>query len=257
MPRLQEYLLGDYVKAFSTMREGGVSEGNYASFNINAYCGDEVERVVANKKALAAALGIAVDCVIMPHQVHGKASVAIDEDFFDMPEEERHALLEGVDTIMTCLPRVCVGVSTADCVPILLYDTMREVVCAVHAGWRGTVIRAVQEAIADMRRRYQTRASDLRVVIGPCISLAAFEVGEEVYERFRCAGFDMPLIARKYKKWHIDLSECNRLQLMEAGVEPQNIQCANICTYTESARFFSARKLGVNSGRIFNGIMLK
>ncbi len=255
MPLLHEYFLAEGIRAFSTTREGGVSEGNYAFFNVNANCGDTIEHVIANKKALAGELGVAVDHIIIPHQVHGKSNVVIDEDFFNKSEVERHDLLEGVDTVMTCLPGVCIGVSTADCVPILLCDTAKGVVCAVHAGWRGTVVRAVQTAIEDMRLRYQTRASDVRAVIGPCISLECFEVGDEVYERFREAGFDMESIARKYGKWHIDLPECNRLQLIASRVLPQNIQCAHICTYQNSSRFFSARKLGIASGRIFNGIL--
>ncbi len=257
MPVLHEYLLADGVKAFSTTREGGVSEGSYASFNINTYCGDSATHIEANKKALATCLGIETDSIIMPHQIHEKKSVAVDEAFLKKSEEERHALLEGADVIMTQLKGICVGVSTADCVPILLYDTEHDVVCAVHAGWRGTVIRVVQEAIAEMNKRYNTRAADLRAAIGPCISLDSFEVGDEVYDRFAQAGFNMPFIARKYEKWHIDLPECNRLQMVESGVDALHIQIAHICTYKHSDQFFSARKLGINSGRIYSGILRK
>ena len=256
-PVLHEYTLAKGVRAFSTTREGGVSEGKYASFNVNAYCGDTTAHVVTNKKALATCLGVEAGDIIMPHQVHGKRSVVVDEDFIRNPERERHDLLEGADVIMTRLKGVCVGVSTADCVPVLLYDAEKGVVCAVHAGWRGTVIRVVQEAVSDMNKRYGTLASDLRAVIGPCISLDSFEVGDEVYDRFCQAGFNMSLIAREYEKWHIDLPECNRLQLMEVGVNPLNIQSAHVCTYMNSSRFFSARKLGIDSGRIFSGILLR
>ena len=163
-------------------------------------------------------------------------------------------MLDGVDIIMTPLRQVCVGVSTADCVPVLLYDEVRGVVCAVHAGWRGTVARVTCQALRVMAERYRTEPAQVTAVIGPCISLEAFEVGDEVYERFHLAGFDMPSISRKDGKWHIDLLECNRQQLVSMGVRAENIQVSGICTYTHSDRFFSARKLGTFSGRIYSGI---
>jgi D-alanyl-D-alanine carboxypeptidase len=79
-------------------------------------------------------------------------------------------------------------------------------------------------------------------------------VGDEVYEAFAAAGFDMSLISQRKEKWHINLPECNRLQLIEAGIPSENIDTANICTMKQSETFFSARRLGIQSGRIFTGI---
>ena len=78
-----------------------------------------------------------------------------------------------------------------------------------------------------------------------------------MYHEFEAAHFDMARIARRYRKWHIDLWECNRLQLMEVGILQANIQIAGICTYQQLDDFFSARRLGLNSGRIFTGIMME
>ena len=94
-------------------------------------------------------------------------------------------------------------------------------------------------------------------------SIDAFEVGNEVYEAFDTAGFPMNEIARRYptpeggEKWHIDLWKTNSLQLQQCGVAKENIHIAGICTYKNCSDFFSARRLGIKSGRIFNGIMLK
>ena len=164
--------------------------------------------------------------------------------------------LEGVDAIMTNLEKVCVGVSTADCIPVLLYDKEKHAVCAIHAGWRGTVKRIVAKAIEEMTETYGTQPQQLVAQIGPGIHLDSFEVGNEVYEAFEQAGFDMPTISMKREKWHIDLPECNRQQLITAGLEPQNVKVSPICTYQQSADYFSARRLSINSGRIFTGIML-
>jgi len=92
--------------------------------------------------------------------------------------------------------------------------------------------------------------------IGPGIHLDSFEVGDEVYEAFQQEGFDMSAISVKQEKWHIDLPLCNRLQLIESGLLPQNIKVSPVCTFKQAADYFSARRLGINSGRIFSGILL-
>ena len=91
----------------------------------------------------------------------------------------------------------------------------------------------------------------------PSISLEAFEVGDEVYTCFEQQGFDMQRIALRQEKWHIDLWEANRMQLLDFGVLPSNIELSGICTWKENADFFSARRQGIASGRILSGIMLK
>jgi len=248
-PQLTYYDLGQHVVAFSTTRQGGCSTGNYAAFNINAYCGDSKEHTTANRKSLCQLLGVKENSLIMPHQVHGCEVRKVDG-----PQDE---VIEGVDAVMTDIPQLCIGVSTADCIPVLLYDEDRHAACAVHAGWRGTVQRIVQKAIAAMKDAYGTDASYLKAVIGPGISLDSFEVGDEVYDTFAEAGFEMAAISRRDAKWHIDLPACNYIQLIESGMNEANIQKSGICTYQLYDRYFSARRLGINSGRIYTGIIIK
>jgi hypothetical protein len=241
--------MGAGVTAFSTTRQGGCSTGNYAAFNINGYCGDDIVHIAANKVALCSLLGIECEHLVMPHQVHDCVVRRIDG-----PQQET---LEGVDAVMTNVSQLCIGVSTADCIPILLFDPVHRAVSAVHAGWRGTVLRIVEKAVEAMQESYDTEAADLQAVVGPGISLNSFEVGDEVYDQFQAAGFEMEAISRRDEKWHINLPECNRLQLVESGVLPSHIQMTNICTFQACDRFFSARRLGIQSGRIFTGILLK
>lgn len=253
-PTLLYYNLHEDVVAFSTTRQGGVSTGNYAAFNINRYCGDTDEAINGNRKLLCQLLKLENERLIMPHQVHLTKTAVIDDAFFNSSEEERKERLEGVDAVITSLPDVCIGVSTADCIPILIYDSRRKVAAAIHAGWRGTVKRIVEQTIADMKAVYGSEPKDMKAQIGPGISLDSFEVGNEVYDAFVAAGFDMSQISKQYSKWHIDLPECNRLQLIEAGIPEENISTANICTMKQSDKFFSARRLGIQSGRIYTGI---
>jgi len=106
-----------------------------------------------------------------------------------------------------------------------------------------------------MKDAYGSQPSQLKAVIGPGISLESFEVGDEVYQQFADAGFDMSSIARRYEKWHIDLPLCNSQQLQEMGV--QDIQMSGICTFQQYESYFSARRLGINSGRIYTAVVLK
>ena len=256
-PVLHYYNIADGVTAFSTTRHGGCSKGNYAALNVNEYCGDSSADVKSNRALLCSALGLGAERLIMPHQTHGIEIRHVGEDFFALPGDIKKMLLDGVDGVMTDLPGTCVSVSTADCIPVLLYDEEHHAVCAVHAGWRGTVRRIVQKALTDMRAAFHTTPSKVKAVIGPGISLKNFEVGDEVYDEFAAGGFDMDRIARRYDKWHINLALCNRLQMEETGVSHEAITDCGVCTYDNIGDYFSARRLGTESGRICTGIFLK
>ena len=249
IPSLQYYHIAEGLTAFSSMRQGGYSTGRYGEFNINRYCGDSDEAIRQNREALCRLLDITDDHLLMPHQVH-KAEIAVIGEQLDID-------LEGYDALMTNVEDVCIGVSTADCIPVLLYDPRQRAVCAVHAGWRGTVMRIVEQSIARMTEVYGTNPADLIAQIGPGIHLESFEVGDEVYQAFEDAGFDMNSISKKYEKWHLDLPECNRLQLISAGVPESQVSVSPVCTYMQSDTYFSARRLGIESGRIFTGIILR
>ncbi|MBQ5706227.1 MAG: peptidoglycan editing factor PgeF [Bacteroidaceae bacterium] len=253
-----KYEIDAAIVAFSTKRAGGVGQGAYSSFNITHYCGDSAENVAANRALLCAELGIVDERLILPHQTHGTDVVEIDDAFLALDATSRAQRLHSVDAIFTRERGVCIGVSTADCIPVLLYDEKSGAVAAIHAGWRGTVVGIVAKTMHIMKERYGTDFSSAKAVIAPGISLDSFEVGDEVYETFREASFPMEKIARRYGgKWHIDLPEANRLQLLACGLLPENIILSGVCTYTSHEVFFSARRLGIKSGRIFNGIMVK
>ena len=247
MPKLLEYALGHRIYAFSTMRTDGASQGAYAQFNINPYCGDAPEHVVQNLHSLCRVLGIAPSNLVMPHQTHETTVRQVGSELLSMPQNVRQMVLESVDALITNVPGVCIGVSTADCIPILLYDTEH----------RGTVKRIAQNAIIQMRAAFDTNPKSLRAVIAPGISLQHFEVGDEVYEAFAKAAFPMNDIAQRHNKWHINLPLCNQLQLQELGVKAENIYATDICTYNRCNDFFSARRLGINSGRIFTGVTIR
>ena len=256
-PKLQYYQLGDGVTAFSSTRHGGYSKGNYAEFNINHYGGDDEHAISQNREVLCRLLGISSDRLLMPHQVHRTEIAVVDEGLLRLSPEERREKLDGIDALMTNIAGLCIGVSTADCIPVLLYDPVHQAICAIHAGWRGTVQRIVEKAVKKMAAVYGTLPCELIAQIGPGISLDSFEVGDEVYDAFAKEGFPMELISKKMgEKWHIDLPECNRRQLLSTGIPSDHIAVSPVCTFQQPDTFFSARRLGINSGRIFSGIQL-
>ncbi len=276
---LLEYNISDNVTAFTTTREGGCSIGTYSSFNVNRFCGDDITHVKRNQDVLCSKLHIASDELIIPHQTHSTNVLDISQTFHSLSAEEKQNRLEGIDALITDQKDIAICVSTADCVPIVIHDTMHHVSAAIHAGWRGTANRIAEKTFDMMHELFGTEGKDCRAVIGPSISIDSFEVGNEVYDTFKKAGFDMKTIAKLqpemktasasrslnherseeslHMKWHIDLWECNSLQLMEKKIDASNIHVAGICTYKNSDKFFSARKLGINSGRLLTGIILR
>lgn len=256
---LLEYPVAPEVRAFSTTRKGGVSEGNYAEFNVTHYCGDDPEKVASNRALLCAELGIDDEKLILPRQVHGTNVRLVNADYFSLSPAAREMVLNEADAVITNERSVCIGVSTADCVPILLYDPEKGVAAAIHAGWRGTVAKIVHRTVEELRRQFDCDPTKMTAVLGPCISVDAFEVGDEVVEAFRQAGFDLDAIVRRYPtgRCHIDLLAANYQLLEDCGFGIDKVQVAGICTYGTSDSFFSARKLGIESGRIYTGIMMK
>ena len=253
---LQQYNISPEVTAFSTLRHGGFSSGTYSSFNANSYCGDNPENVIRNRKLLCDRLHIPQDRLIIPHQIHQTKVVKVDVSFLNSSSEAQQQALDGVDALITDEQGCCICVSTADCIPVILYDPKHKASATVHAGWRGTLLKICVKALEKMHENYNTEYCDCHAVIGPGISLKNFEVGDEVYESFSSKGFSMSQISNRYEKWHIDLFECNRLQLLSFGVPESQIYVSGICTFDHYNDFFSTRRLGINSGRILTGILI-
>lgn len=252
------------ISHFMTTRHGGVSTENYASLNAGAYSGDLPERVQENRRLLAEMMGFEVEKLFAPYQVHEAEIRVLDQAFLSRNAEEQTDYLYGVDGVVTAEPGVCVAVATADCVPVLLYAPDKQVVAAVHAGWRGTVKGIVSQAVEVMVRHFGCDASLLHSGIGPSIGPLAFEVGEEVVEAFAASGRwtpeEMTLLVRRHPqtgKAHIDLWKANAFLLSRSGVPASSIEIAGICTYQNNSDFFSARRLGVRSGRILSGIFIR
>jgi len=244
------------VKAFSTTRGELDKRNAYSAVNLCDYVGDDALHVLDGRLSLAMQLGVDLDSLIMPRQTHSTNVLLIDEAFCAADIDKQEASLEGVDGLVTRLQGVVIGINTADCVPIVLVDAAAGVIAVAHAGWRGTV-SGIAKRIVEAMCKQGAHAGRIQAAMGPSICQDCFEVGEEVVAEFKKARFDLNVIVKRNAntgKAHIDLRVANREVLAAAGVPVDNIVLSQHCSRCEHERYFSARRLGIKSGRTFTGI---
>ena len=236
MTRPAQWLVPDWpmpanVHAFVTTREGGVSEGEFASMNLGIASGDDPARVRRNREILREHLPSDPPWL---RQVHGIRTVDLDR------ESERTA-----DACVTRTPGRVAGVLTADCMPLFLADRAGTVVGIAHAGWRGMAAGVIESAVAALA----VPASEVLAWMGPTIGPGAFEVGPEVREAFADAdpGAAAAFRAHAGGKFMADLYALARRRLAQAGVT--RVHGGGFCTFRESGRFFSYRRCKA-SGRM-------
>jgi len=240
--------------AFFT-REGGVSDGVYASLNGGTGSHDRPANVAQNRARMAAALGVAADQFITPYQVHSPDVLIVDAPWPSSQERPR------ADALVTRRPGLAIGVSTADCGPVLFADQAAQVVGAAHAGWRGSVSGVLEATIAAMERCGAER-SRIIAVMGPMIRQSNYEVGPEFVARFEAESdenkrFFLPAARAGHALF--DLAGYIAWRLARAGIGQVND--LGHCTYADALRFFSYRRSThrkeADYGRHINAIALE
>ncbi len=232
---------------FST-REGGVSEGCYASMNLRFHCDDSRENVLENYKIIADTLGMDYKRIVLSKQTHGDViHTATEQDAGNGVIREN--AFESVDALITDKKGIPLATLYADCVPLFFLDKKKGVVALAHSGWKGTVKRIGQKTAEKMKSDYGSDPSDILAAIGPSIRECHFEVGDEVAEIFiREFGDDT---AVKYgEKYHVNMQKSIIKQLTEAGIPRANIDDCGICTYCQSDFLFSHRKTNGKRGNL-------
>lgn len=235
------------INHFVTDRNSARAE---KEFTLSFSSSPDRTEILENRSLVATAMGVSDVNLFMPSQVHKTNIVCVTKD------TPREALLE-TDALITHQPGVCIAVMSADCVPIILYDRKNRVVAAVHSGWRGTVAKILDKTLKEMHARFGTSGRDLISGIGPSVSQDSYEVGEEVVREVTDAfgTHAMLMIPQQEGKAKLDLWKANRLQLLEFGVSPANIEISDLCTVKNNSSFFSARK--GDTGRFAAGIVLR
>jgi YfiH family protein len=226
-----------FTNAFST-RLGGVSPMPQDALNLAGFNEDEASNIHENRRRFLQ-LFEGEWRLTGVWQMHS-AEVRVIRDMEDALSDT-----ERCDAITTRAANILLAVKTADCVPVILGDTHTGAVASVHAGWRGTLAEIVGRTIERMTEEFGTKASDLRAAIGPAAGACCYEVGPEVVEVFR-ERFPHA-IADLFTPTHdghalVDLQRANRDQLIAAGVEPERIHIAPLCTMCRTDLFFSYRR---------------
>lgn len=238
--------------AFFT-REGGVSEGFYASLNGGTGSEDTPARVAENRARMAAAVGVDPRRFLTAYQIHSPQVVVAETPW---PSDARPR----ADGIVTRMPGLAIGVSTADCGPVLLADPQARVIGAAHAGWRGALSGIVEATVAAMERLGAARER-IRAALGPMIRQPNYEVGSDLMDRFTAddpesGWFFVP--AQRQGHALFDLGGYIAARLRRAGVT--QIEDVGLCTYAEPGRFYSYRRASHRAepdyGRHINAIAL-
>jgi YfiH family protein len=225
-----------------TTRHGGVSSGPYRSLNLGLSVGDDPDAVVENRRRAAGALAATLDDLVVARQVHGREVATVGAGDRGRGARTVHDAVADADVLVTAEPGPVLMTLVADCVPMVLYAPRQQVLACVHAGWRGTMARVVDAALAAMTA-HGAPPTDVVAGIGPAVSPAGYVVGEDVVVAARGAfGGDLSdvVVADGPGRWRCDLVTANRRLLVEAGVPAAGIDTAPVATGAGSP-FFSDR----------------
>lgn len=244
------------ITHFSSTRLGGVSQGAFESLNLGLHTEDNTKAITKNIHLLCSHLGIASNQLHNARQAHGKEIKIIDKNFLSLSNEERTNSLDGYDALITNIQEQYITVTTADCVPVLLFDKKENAIAAIHSGWRSSLENIISETIKVMNSLYGSHPNHIIAAIGACISEEYYEVGEELPTLFASREYPIDTFFRRKEnsKYLFNIRKLVASQLQNMGVK--NIEISPFCTYQDEDLFFSARRLGNRSGRMLTGIML-
>lgn len=231
-----------FVNGFST-RLGGVSEMPADALSLAGFNDDAAENILENRRRFLKLFPgdwALAGC----WQVHGADIRVVQAAAEAKPAENERGDTVFCDVIVSDAKGVLAGVKTADCVPILLGDPATGAFAAVHAGWRGTLQTAVIAAVERLAKEYDVRPESLRAAIGASAGPCCYEVGSDVIDAFTSKFVDGEKLFTPTRPGHamVDLLKANRDQLVSAGMKPERIHIAPICTMCRTDLFFSYRK---------------
>lgn len=227
-----------------TTRDGGVSPFPKDAMNMSFSRESNAENVLENYRRAACRLGVSFEGLTGVKQVHGKDVLLVTQENKGLQKNGAY------DAMITRTPDVTLCTVHADCTPIFLYDSEHCAVGAVHSGWRSTVLQISKVTVEAMGKHFGTRPEAVQAVIGPAISLDAFEVDEDVYREFHQvfgALTEREDLCRKPEgtgsvKWHLSVPGFVYETLLACGIPPENIQWDRTCTAEDTQRFFSHRR---------------
>ncbi len=230
---------------FST-RYGGVSDGIYKSMNLSFSQGDDERRVLKNHGIMAKTMGVELADMVYSHQTHTTNVLRVTREHAGMGFTVTRNFHD-VDGLVTDVPGLMLVTAYADCVPLYFADTRLHVIGLSHSGWRGTVNNMAQATVDKMSYEFGSRPCDIAAFIGPSICASCYEIGDDVARNFRDRyGAESEKILTKKEaasedKYYLNLHAANRINMLNAGISPQNIHVTDICTCCNPELLFSHR----------------
>ena len=243
-PALEE---AGFVNACSC-RLHGESDVVEGTLNLALHVGDDVEKVLRNRKAFAKAVGVDANRFTTCQQVHGSKVVQVTKELVGSGAVDFANTIADTDALITNLPDVPLMLFYADCVPVLLADLETGAIGLAHAGWRGTVANIGAKTLAAMGEAFGTKPENVLAAIGPSIGACCYEVDDFV--RDQASGYEEFFAPEGGGKYQLDLWGMNAKQLQEAGVPEENITVAGICTNDNVELFCSYRAEQGKTGRM-------
>ena len=229
---------------FST-RKGGVSTGIYESMNLTFNLEDDPENVSENFRRMAAALHTVPEKMVYSKQTHTTNVLKIEEHHKGMGIV-RERDFDNIDGLVTNVPGICLVTSYADCIPLFFADSRDQCIGLSHSGWRGTVGNIAQVTVDALIREYNANPAYIKAVIGPGICRGCYEVSEDVAVQFQKKYLPQEAEhivtpGKRVGKYQLDLQLANYYNLIHAGIHPEHIAVADVCTCCNSDLLFSHR----------------
>lgn len=244
------------VLAGTTYRLNGSSVAPFESLNLGFNSGDDLSKVINNYSKLVDELDLKNKFLFLTNQVHAtNIKVIRKEDIANKTisnnVKDMITFIDEHDGMLTNLNEVVLMTFYADCVPIVFFDPINNVIGNCHAGWRGTVKKIASVLIDTMINEFGSNASDILVAIGPCASKCCYEVDGKVLDEFINVFNNSDALYREKdnKKYMLDLKKANKIALLESGVDESNITISDKCTMCNNDLFFSYRAENAITGR--------
>ena len=190
---------------------------------------------------------------IVANQTHS-ANIKIITEEKNIGWKQEETAIRECDALITQEKNIMLTILTADCVPILIFDPIQQVIAVVHAGWKGTEQKILLKTIQKMQSHFQSESKNIIVGIAPAIGKCCYEVDWNVAKYFKNIKNSY---SSKNNKYMLNLPYINKLQLLQAGLKEENIEMSNICTACQVDSYFSYRKEQGCSGRFMSMIGLK
>ncbi len=240
---LKSYLLSKYpdlVFGFST--KVGLNRKAPYYFNLSKSVGEDENLVAENRRSFFSTLGLDHENIVFQKQVHSDIVTYV----------VKRGICGESDAVITNKKGLGLAVSTADCVPVFLYDPRNKVIAGIHSGWKGTQKKILFKTLQKLKTNFNCSPEELAAYIGPSICRDYYEVGEEVASQF-----DSIYLLKRNNKVYLDLPGANYDMMLDFGMRENNIQMSSLCTYEMKSLLHSYRRDGIKSGRAIGVIAMK